>query len=166
MRTKSPETVGHCAYCGHPIGDDVPAPERFGERFCSAAHAEQFVAGVRAARIDAAASAATSEAPSPANAAGACSLSSPAQGGWSVFLKRATCWGAPLLVLIAIPLVWSGGWAVAGGSMLSVIGLLACPLGMYFMMRAIMPGRGRAQGEPPRESDAPDAGGRQEDRHA
>jgi hypothetical protein len=52
-------------------------------------------------------------------------------------VKRAACWGAPLLMLLAIPLVWSGGWAAAGGSLLSVLALLACPLGMYFMMRAM-----------------------------
>jgi hypothetical protein len=52
-------------------------------------------------------------------------------------LKRAACWGAPVLLLLAMPLIWSGGWAAAGGSLLSVLALLACPLGMYFMMRSM-----------------------------
>jgi hypothetical protein len=34
-------------------------------------------------------------------------------------------------------LIWSGGWAATGGSLLSLLALLACPLGMYFMMRAM-----------------------------
>jgi hypothetical protein len=42
-----------------------------------------------------------------------------------------------VLLLLAIPLLWSGGWAAAGGSLLSVLAFLACPLGMYFMMRSM-----------------------------
>ena len=53
-------------------------------------------------------------------------------------MKRAACWGTPVLMLLAIPLIWSGGWAAAGGSLLSVAALLACPLGMYFMMRGMI----------------------------
>jgi hypothetical protein len=40
-------------------------------------------------------------------------------------------------LILAIPLIWSGGWAATGGSLLSVLALLACPLGMYFMMRGM-----------------------------
>lgn len=53
--TMSPKTARHCAYCGHPLAHDLLAPERFGEPFCSESHAEEFVTGVRAARIKAAA---------------------------------------------------------------------------------------------------------------
>src|SRR2546426_215525 len=55
MKTNSPDTTSHCTYCGHTITDEATAPERFGERFCSEAHAEEFVGGVRAARMQAAA---------------------------------------------------------------------------------------------------------------
>ena|SRR5438128_599402 len=120
----------HCAYCGHAVTDDTPAIERFGERFCSEPHADEFAAGVRTARIQAAAR--------RKPAATACALPSAGQRSWTDYLKRGACWGAPLLLLLAIPLFWSGGAAAAaGGSILSVLALLACPLGMYFMMRAM-----------------------------
>ncbi len=119
----------HCAYCGNALGDSTSVVERFGEPFCSERHAEEFTASVRAARVQAAA---RRDVPGSA-----CALSPAAQPGWGGLLKRAACWGAPLLLLLAIPLVWSGGWAAAGGSLLSVLALLACPLGMYFMMRSM-----------------------------
>ncbi len=122
-------TARHCAYCGHALADDTRVIERFGEPFCSEPHAEEFTAGVRAARIQAAA---LSDAPGSA-----CALSPAGQSGWRNLLKRAACWGAPVLLLLAIPLLWSGGWAATGGSLLSVLAVLACPLGMYFMMRSM-----------------------------
>src|SRR5213593_1318683 len=137
MKTNSPDTTRHCAYCGHTITDEVVAPERFGERFCSEAHAEEFVVGVRAARMQAAARPEKTELHS-APKGGACALASLAQRGWSAYLKRSACWGAPVLLLVALPLIWSGGWVAAGGSLLSVLALLACPVGMYFMMRGMV----------------------------
>ncbi len=122
-------TARYCAYCGRALGDDTRVIERFGEPFCSEPHAEEFTAGVRAARIQAAV---LSGAPGSA-----CALSSAGQSGWPNLLKRAACWGAPVLLLLAISLIWSGGRAAAGGSLLSVLALLACPLGMYFMMRSM-----------------------------
>ena len=119
----------HCAYCGHALADDTPVIERFGEPFCSEPHAEEFTTGVRAARMQAVA-----RSDSPGMACGLSPLGGP---GWRGRLKRAACWGAPILVLLAIPLIWSGGWAAAGGSLLSVLALLACPVGMYFMMRSM-----------------------------
>jgi hypothetical protein len=134
MAATAPDTVRYCAYCGHPIADDVSAPERFGEAFCSERHAEEFAAGVRAARTEAAARRDDIQAP----AAGmACAMPPLGQRGWRNYLKPAACWGAPVLLLLAIPLLWSGGWATAGGSLLSVLALVACPLGMYFMMRGM-----------------------------
>jgi hypothetical protein len=127
----------HCVYCGHAITEAADAPERFGERFCSEAHAEQFAAGVRAARTGVAARAASNPGSEAAPPAGACALPSAGQGRWTDYAKRAACWGAPLLFLLALPLIWTGGWAAAGGSLLSVAALLACPLGMYFMMRGM-----------------------------
>ncbi len=136
MSTPSTQTATYCGHCGRQVPGNS-APERFGERFCSEPHAEEFVAGVRAARVEAA----RSDDPSasrPTDAGAACALPPAGQRGWKDYLKRAACWGGPLLLLIAIPLVWSGGWAAAGGSVLSVLALLACPVSMYFMMRGMM----------------------------
>lgn len=71
-------------------------------------------------------------------------------------LKRAACWVTPLLLLLAIPLFASGGALAAGGSVLSLLAVLACPLGMYFMMRT-MGGtqRGDAQHRGPRPEGKP-----------
>jgi hypothetical protein len=135
MATTAPDTIRYCAYCGHRIADDVSAPQRFGESFCSENHAEEFAAGVRAARTEAATRLGESQAPASGMA---CAMPPPGQRGWRDYLKRAACWGAPVLLLLALPLVWSGGWAATGGSLLSVLALIACPLGMYFMMRGMM----------------------------
>ena len=138
MTAKVSETAKHCSYCGRQIADAAAAPERFGERFCSEGHADEFVAGVRAARMRAAAQSEMPAAPSGATGSDGCALPPPGQRGWRDYLKRGACWGAPLLLLAALPLIWSGGWVAAGGSLLSVAALLACPLGMYFTMRGMM----------------------------
>src|SRR5438876_1390058 len=91
----------HCAYCGHAVTDDTPVIERFGERFCSEPHAEEFAAGVRTARIQAAARTETG--------ATACALPPAGQRSGTDYLKRWACWGASLLLLLAIPLFLSGG---------------------------------------------------------
>jgi hypothetical protein len=99
--------VAHCAYCGHAIDPSAPASERFGEHFCSEAHAEQFAEGVRSARIGAAARRET--------AGRTCSLPPVGQRHWKDYLKRGACWGAPLLLLLAIPLFWTGSvWGATG----------------------------------------------------
>ena len=138
-RTPTEKTAEpHCAYCGQRI-DAAPTIERFGERFCSKPHAEQFVDGVRAARIETVAR---------QNDAVACSLTPAGRRTWKDYVKRNACWGAPLLLLLAIPLFWSGGAvAAAGGSLLSLLAVLACPVGMYFMMRAMMPAHREAAGQ-------------------
>ena len=146
VNERTTETGRHCAYCGHAVTDEAPALERFGEQFCSEPHAQEFVAGVRAARIQAAARAET-----PATA---CALAPAGQRTWKDYLKRGACWGAPLLLLLAIPLFWSGNAAAAtGGSILSVLAFLACPLGMFFMMRAM---GNMSQGGSPRAKDGTD----------
>ncbi len=137
METRTPSSVKHCGYCGHAIADATASPERFGERFCSEAHAEQFATGVRAARMEVAARATPKSGAEPTTPAGACALPPVGQRRWSDYAKRVACWGAPLLLLLALPLIWTAGWAAAGGSLLSVAALLACPLGMYFMMRSM-----------------------------
>lgn len=125
-----------CAFCGSEVGGDGAAPERFGEVFCSEGHAEEFVKGVRAARAQAAAVAPVEagraqrpQAPEPPKA-------SPAQPNWKHLLKMAACCGAPLLALVVLA---GGGGALLGaaGSLLPVLALLACPLGMFFMMWAM-----------------------------
>ena len=137
MTTRTTESPNHCAYCGHTLGDQTTS-ERFGERCCSEAHAEEFVAGVRTARLGAAARSETGRDPGAVNHAGACGLPPREQRTWGDYVKRGACWAAPLLFILALPLIWSGGWAATGGSLLSVLALLACPLGMYFMMRGMM----------------------------
>ncbi len=135
--TRLPAAPSHCGYCGLRIAEEVAAPQRFGERFCSEGHADEFAAGVRAARIGAAARREDRDAHPAATNGMACALPPAGQRSWRDSLKRAACWGAPVLLLLAIPLLWSEGWAAAGGSLLSVLALLACPLGMYFMMRSM-----------------------------
>ena len=50
----------------------------------------------------------------------------------------AACCGGMLLLLPALGLVSAGGLAAVAGSALSVVAVLACPLGMYLMMRMMM----------------------------
>jgi hypothetical protein len=149
----------HCAYCGHPLPDERDAQERFGEPFCSEAHAEEFVAGVRAARMGAAARAETAPAPGGESRPGGCPMPPPGQRTWRDSVKRAACWSAPALVLLALPLISTGGWAAAGGSLLSVLALLACPIGMYFMMRTMggMQHGGSRDPSSPRQPQTPPA---------
>jgi hypothetical protein len=147
METRRSAAPSHCGYCGHPIAEDAAVPQRFGESFCSDEHADEFATGVRAARIDAAARRiGVNDRP-----ATACAVPPAGQHGWRARLKRGACWGALVLLLLAMPLLWTGGWAAAGGSLLSVLALLACPLGMYFMMRS-MSGMQQAPGAPARDA--------------
>ena len=153
VNERTTETGRHCAYCGLAVRDDTPAIERFDERFCSEAHAEEFASGVRTARMQAAA---RTETASPS-----CALPSAGPRSWNYYLKRGACWGAPLLVLLAIPLFWGGSAAAAtGGSILSALALLACPLGMYFMMRAMGNMNHGGPPETKRDAEKPDARGR------
>ncbi len=142
----------YCAFCGTDVSEQGPGAERFGQPFCSDAHAEEFVKGVRAARVQAAASSmqamqssmpAMQAAPSSTatgaveEAAGA-RPADPPQPSWTDRLKTWACWGAPVLLLLALLLMTSGGGAaVTAGSLLSVLALLACPIGMYLMMRGM-----------------------------
>lgn len=161
MHTERSEAASHCAYCGEQIADEPKSPERFGHRFCSQTHANEFVAGVRAARIEAAASRDEAATRSVASDGKHCALPGSGPRSWADYLKRAACWGAPVLLLLAIPLFWTGNAAaVTGGSILSVLGFLACPLGMYFMMRAM--GNMSHGGQPARKggADDPDPQGR------
>lgn len=138
----------YCAFCGSEVGGDGAVPERFGEVFCSEVHAEEFVTGVRAARAQAAALALVeAERARPARDQDS-ATASPARPNWKHLLKMAACCGAPLLALIILA---GGGGALLGaaGSLLPLLALLACPLGMYFMMRSMSKG----QQQEPKDKD-------------
>lgn len=134
-----PDDSPYCPFCGNAVSGESAPAERFGQAFCSEAHAEEFAQRVRLARIQAAArrteSAVTDDRPRVA-------------ASWGEKLKSSLCWSAPLLILLGLPLVSSGDrLAAVGGSLLSAIALLACPLGMYFMMRSMsVMGGGKSDG--------------------
>ena len=123
----------YCALCGQQTSTSGPAIERFGEPFCSEAHAEDFVKAVRTARVQitAATPGTTEIARAESSAEGA-----PKPQSWKGLLKMGLCCGAPLLVLVVLA---GGGGAVLGaaGALLPALAMLACPLGMYFMMRSM-----------------------------
>ncbi len=66
----------------------------------------------------------------------------PMQGrGWlKGSLGMAICCGAPLLLIAAISFFGLSLGAIASGA-LSVVALLACPIGMFLMMRMMMKGK-------------------------
>ena len=142
-----PETAAgrYCALCGHRASGS--AVERFGEPFCGEAHAEEFVQAVRAARVQAAATALAPAEASPIEVS-----ATPARREWKALVGKALCWGAPLLVLVAL---LGGGSQILGAAsaLLPALALLACPLGMLIMMRAMakmsqQDGRGDRDREP------------------
>ncbi len=136
----------YCAFCGAEVGQEG-APERFGEIFCSGPHAEEFVKGVRATRAQIAVAGggevqrADGTTPEPPTGAAK-------HWDLKMALKMAACCGAPLLALVVLA---GGGGALLGaaGALLPLLALLACPLGMYFMMR----GRSTAHQHQPRGDD-------------
>jgi hypothetical protein len=90
-----------------------------------------------------------SEAPARAetSADGASRDSGGGTSGWPRWKKLAVCAGAPAVALVAVPLLVDGGALTAAlGSVLGVAAALACPLGMYFMMRR-MQGHDRRSGD-------------------
>lgn len=112
----------YCPFCGQAILDAVGAPERFGEAFCSEPHADEFAAGVRAARLQFAAAA----------------HAAPAR---SSRLKMALTMGACCIAPLLVAVLFAGGAGALFGTAASVLPLLAslaCPIGMFFMMRAMM----------------------------
>ena len=122
----------YCARCGQPAGAGEAVLDRFGEAFCSAAHAEEFVQAVRATRVEAAAGAQTAiERP------GVPATPPAPQRDWKASLGKALCWGAPLLVVAFVLAGGTGAVVGAAGAVLPFLAALACPLGMYFMMRAM-----------------------------
>ena len=122
----------YCARCGQLAGRGDAVIERFGEAFCSEAHAQEFVQAVRTARVQAVASGVTTVEP-PAPAAD----STPLRGDWKAFLGKALCWGAPLLIVAVLLAGGTGALTGAAGAALPFLAALACPIGMYFMMRSM-----------------------------
>jgi hypothetical protein len=125
----------YCAYCGIEVDHEAP-PERFGEPFCSEAHAEEFVRDVRAARARAVASGATEIQRTADEAASAQSAGAPSSSSWKRALKMAACCGLPILALVILA---GGGGALLGAAnaVLPLLLFLACPLAMFFMMRGM-----------------------------
>lgn len=139
----------HCAFCGNETLPGLAVPERFGEVFCSEAHAEEFASGVRAARVQAAATADAVTLTKPE--AGGQPAPAAKPGHWKMALKMAACCGVPMLALVVLA---GGGGALLGaaGAALPLLAALACPLGMFFMMRAMMKG-GQGDKRPPRDGE-------------
>jgi hypothetical protein len=151
------ETLGnstYCASCGAEVDSTRSMPRRFGESFCSEAHAETFAAEARAARLAVAARAPVkadgTDVPSGLNDKGGARR-------WDLkhALKMAVCLGAPL---IAVAFLVGGGGVLlgAGAAVLPYVALLACPLGMFFMMRG-MQGHAKGDGESEHSAASGDA---------
>ena len=135
----------YCAYCGVDVDPVAEAPKRFGEPFCSEAHADAFVQEARTARVE--------NATGPGQTADAAAPSGPATGSWDFkrTLKMAACCGLPVLAIVFLA---GGGGALlgAGAAVLPYLAALACPLGMFFMMRGM---HGHGKGEDHADASAP-----------
>lgn len=138
--------TGYCSYCGADLDGVGALPMRFGERFCSDGHADAFVQESRAARIESAAIADRTDAASPGGQV---------SSGWNLkrALKMGVCFGLPLLAVVFLA-VGGGALLGAGAAVLPLLALLACPLGMFFMMRA-MHGHGKGDNEPGADRPSP-----------
>jgi hypothetical protein len=133
----SPRT--YCPICGMDAAD--PSLKRFEKYFCSEAHVAEYARELRAkqaAEPTAIVPGAGTEA-SPPQAMGRVDVQAQQKKtGIGGFLKMAACCGGMLLLLPALGLVNLGGVAAVGGSLLSLVAVLACPIGMYLMMRTMM----------------------------
>jgi hypothetical protein len=67
---------------------------------------------------------------------------SPGEKKWTFkgMLMMAACCALPLLLLAAVPFLGLtfGSYAAVGSGLLSILVLLACPVGMFLMMRMMM----------------------------
>jgi hypothetical protein len=121
-----------CPICGKRPGATTSTVVRFGEVFCSDSHADEFTRAVRAARVQAAI----------VRMDGACSHGSGVSSAsrWTARFGRLLCLGGPMLALVAMGLILSGGagrlLGAASGA-LPYLAALACPVGMYLMMRSM-----------------------------
>lgn len=146
-----PETAEHhCPFCGMDASD--PTLNRFGEYFCSEAHVAEYARAVRARAEEGAGQPAQHVAQE-----GEVQLKT---GGLSSLLKLGACCAAPILALaILLPLVQGGatGLTAIAGNLLYFAALLACPLGMYFMMRSMHRTQHGEEGEGHEKSGDPKA---------
>src|SRR3990172_7423282 len=110
-RVQATGQARYCAFCGAEVGQEG-APERFGEIFCSDAHAEEFVKGVRAVRVQTpvggGAEVQRADETAPEQSTGAAK-----PRDWKMALKMAACCGAPLLALVVLA---GGGGALFGSA--------------------------------------------------
>lgn len=141
-----PPRETYCGYCGTVLDPAGIAARRFGEAFCGEAHADAFVAEARVSRVEAAARALRT--PGEGDASAEPRSEGSVSKGWDVTraLKMAVCCGAPLLALVFLA---GGGAALLGAAsvILPGLALLACPIGMYFMMRTMQQhGKDRGNG--------------------
>jgi hypothetical protein len=144
----------HCPTCGKDASD--PALKCFGHYFCSEAHVTEYAREVRA-RLgkEQAAVAVEAAVEQDGTEPGAAK-----QGGLSRLLKLGACCAAPILALvILLPLLQGGatGLAAIGGNLLYFAALLACPLGMYLMMRSMQRMPQQEKGDGPEKSGDPKA---------
>jgi hypothetical protein len=133
----------YCPICGKEASD--PTLKRFGEYFCSEAHVTEYARAVRGRAEEAARQ--------PVQNVQKEDQVQPKKRGLSSLLKLGACCAAPILALVFLaPLLGSGagGLASLGGNLLYFAALLACPLGMYFMMRGMMK---QGHGDQNREAD-------------
>ena len=133
----------YCGLCGQPVGASAAGVERFGETFCSEAHAQEFLDAVRSARVQAAAGL-------PTTIHGPNAADPPLPRSWKASIGKVLCWGAPLLVIALVLAGGTGAVTGAAGAVLPFLAALACPLGMYFMMRSMSKTGGRGD---PRHQD-------------
>jgi hypothetical protein len=145
----SPKLVpSYCGFCGEETRKVGRHVERFGEAFCSEEHAEAFVREVRMARVQ---TAVNVEVPGAQAARESESTTAPPKPeGWKRYLKLALCCGAPLLAIVILA---GGGGALLGAAagLLPVLAFLACPLAMFFMMRAMSKTEHREHPKDPRD---------------
>jgi len=123
----------YCGFCGIDLASAAIPVRRFGVPFCSEAHAEAFAGEVRAAR---AASVTAAENEGAGKSDGAPDHASGNRWDFKRLLKMGACCG---LSILAVVFLAGGGGALlgAGVAVLPILAVLACPLGMFFMMRAM-----------------------------
>ena len=139
--------MGYCQVCRVEVSS--PIEIRFGEPFCSLSHAEEFVEKVRTARIQEAAARTVQVAEPEVQHSEVSAPGAPKQRDWKRYLKMGACCGVPLLALVFLT---GGAGAVLGaaGAFLPFLAALACPLGMYFLMRGMWK---MERKEPPNDKD-------------
>lgn len=129
-------TVPYCAVCGQDSRIHGTPVHRFGETLCSEAHAKAFVAAVQADRTRRAAGNSSLTPPDAGGASASCAVAGTGSSGWKRWALHALCWGAPLVALL---LLFGGAASLLGAAeaALPYLALLACPLAMILMMRAM-----------------------------